>query len=155
MTGLLIFLDIMFIAVFGFNLYWQSQIIVPAKYKSSCLILAAIFAVWILSGPINSWAYIIMAAAFLTVTLMQGTGGIGAKRLVTNGFFATLINYKSISHVTLIPVQVLHAKPQVISIFTTINRQNIQMTFNRSVDELKQELRQVIPQNIEIEVSQL
>ena len=96
-----------------------------------------------------------MVASFLTITLMQGTGGIGTKRLVTNGFFATVVNYQKIAHVTLIPVQVLNTQPQVISIFTMVSRQNIQMTFNRSVNELKKDLRKVIPQNIEIEISQL
>ncbi|MBA1393699.1 hypothetical protein EQ500_07440, partial [Lactobacillus sp. XV13L] len=148
MTGLLIFLDVMFIAVFIFNLYWQAQIIVPAKYKISCVIIAAIFAMWVWAGPISSWSYIIMVASFLTITLMQGTGGIGSKRLVNNGFFATVINYQRTSHVTLIPVQILNSSPQVISVFTTSNRQNIQMTFNRSVDELKKELRRVIPKNM-------
>lgn len=155
MTGLLIFLDILFIAVFIFNLYWQAQIIIPAKYKISCVFWTIFFAMWVWTGPINSWPYIIMVASFLTITLMQGTGGIGTKRLVTNGFFATIVNYQKIAHVTLIPVQVLHTQPQVISIFTMVSRQNIQMTFNRSVDELKKDLRKVIPQNIEIEISQL
>ena len=155
MTGLLIFLDILFIAVFIFNLYWQAQIIIPAKYIISCVFWTIFFAMWVWTGPINSWPYIIMVASFLTITLMQGTGGIGTKRLVTNGFFATVVNYQKIAHVTLIPVQVLNTQPQVISIFTMVSRQNIQMTFNRSVDELKKDLRKVIPQNIEIEISQL
>jgi len=72
-------------------------------------------------------------------------------------FAASLIDIirRRIYHVTLIPVQVLNTQPQVISIFTMVSRQNIQMTFNRSVNELKKDLRKVIPQNIEIEISQL
>lgn len=148
-------IDIFFLASLIFNLYWQAQIIVPAKYKVSSLVLTALFAVWILAIPIHSWLYIIMVAAVLTVTIMQGTGGLGSRWLVTNGFFAGVVNYQKLAHITLIPVQLPTMRPQVITIFTTISRQNIQMTFNHSWKEIQHELRQLVPDHIPIDVTQL
>lgn len=152
---LLILIDIFFVAMLLNNLYWQSQIVVHAKYKISSLIIAVIFGVWVLSMPEDSWWYVVMVAAFLTVTLMQGTGGIAQKRLVTSGFFSNSLSYQKLTHVTLIPVELPNAPVQVISIFTVANRQNIQMTFKQSVAQLQQELKTVLPQNIEVEIAHM
>lgn len=155
MNGLLIGMDAIFIGMMIFNLYWQSQIIVYAKYKISSLFVALFFAVWVLSAPIHSWSYIVMVAAFLTLAIMQGTGGIGKKKLVTNGFFASVLDYKNIEHITLIPVDLPSQASQVISVFTTSNNQNIQMTFKKSVNEIQTQLRQLIPSSTTIEITKV
>ncbi|UQS84166.1 hypothetical protein [Bombilactobacillus thymidiniphilus] len=152
---ILIIVDIFFLGSLVFNLYWQAQIVIKAKYKVFSAILTVIFAFWLLSVPSPSWAYIIMVSAFLTVTLMQGTGGLGKKKLVTSGFFSNVIAYDKITHVTLIPVELPSVKSQVVAVFTVNNRQSIQMTFKCSLADLQEQLSQVIPQSIEIEVTQL
>ncbi|UQS82206.1 hypothetical protein MOO45_00485 [Bombilactobacillus folatiphilus] len=150
-----ILIDLFFIVAFLFNLFWQAQIVVPAKYKISSLVLTVFLAIWILSLPSDSWWYVLMVAAFLTTTLMQGTGGLGKKRLITNSFFAGVLGYQKVEHVTLVPIELPDTPAQVVAIFTTINRQNIQMTFKKSITDFQKDLQDVLPNNIKIDISRL
>ncbi|NVY96470.1 hypothetical protein HU830_04705 [Lactobacillus sp. DCY120] len=155
MINWLVILDLLFLLILGFNLYWQAQIIVVAKYKYSSLILTIFFALWFWEVPQKSWTYVILVAAFLTVTLMQGSGGIGKSRLVTRGLFTSTISYAQLTHVTLIPVQIPTVKPQVVTVFTTLKQRNVQLTFNRSFEEVQTELRKLLPEKVKIEIASL
>ncbi|GKQ43288.1 hypothetical protein RD055328_12110 [Companilactobacillus sp. RD055328] len=147
-------IDIIFIAGAAFNIYWQSQITLKAKYKYTPIILSVIVVTWIIGGSGYSLEYIIMIAAFLTTGIMNGVGGIGTKRIVNSGFFSNVYDYKKLAHITLIPLT-LGTKERVVAIFNINARQSAQMIFNKDLFTIKTELEKHVGDSTEIEIGSL
>lgn len=147
-------INIIFLGGFAFNIYWQSQINIKAKYKYTPIIFSAILVSWMIEIPQISFDYIVLVAAFLTVGVMNGVGGIGEKRLVSSGFFSNVYEYSKLAHITLIPVD-LGAKSRVVAIFNTQSRQSAQMIFNNNLNEVQKELKRHVSDTTPIEIGQI
>lgn len=143
-----------FLAGAIFNIYWQSQITIKAKYKYFPLILSLIVTSWILGSSGFSIEYIIMIAFFLTTGIMSGVGGIGTRRLVNSGFFSNVFDYSKLAHITLIPVNI-GTKNRVVAIFNLSTRQSAQMIFDFDLSTVKTELEKHIPDSTSIEIGNI
>lgn len=139
----------------GFGIYWQSQIVIRARYKFTPLIFSVLIGSWVLGNPVMSWPFIIMLAAFFTLNIMDGVGGIGTKRLVTNGLFSRVIDYANITALKMLPVTLPNGKTRVVAIFIINERQQIQMNFNQKLEVLMTALKSLLPETVEIEVDRL
>lgn len=147
-------INITFLVGFIFNIYWQSQIVIKAKYKYTPAIFSVILVSWMIEIPSMPFEYIILVAGFLTISIMNGVGGIGEKKLVSSGFFSNVFEYSKLSRITLIPID-LGAKNRVVAIFNTETRQSAQMIFNNTVTEVREELKKHVPESTSIEIGQI
>lgn len=147
-------INLTFLVGFIFNIYWQSQITIKAKYKYMPVIFSVILVSWMVNIPAIPFEYIILVAGFLTISVMNGVGGIGEKRLVSSGFFSNVFEYSKLAHITLIPID-LGAKSRVIAIFNTGARQSSQMIFNNTLKEVRDELKKHVPETTPIEIGQI
>lgn len=136
------------------NIYWQSKIIIKAKYKYTPVIISVFIASWLFDGTPVSIEYIILIAAFITVSIMNGTGGIAEKKVINNGFFSNAFDYNKITYITLIPIE-LGNKSRVVVIFNINNKQNAQMIFDANVDVIEKELQKRVPSSTKIEIGKL
>ena len=155
MDLLIIVVDVIFLAGAVFNIYWQSQIEIRSIYKISSLIFAAFIGSWLLFSATNDLPYIIMTASFITLTIMNGVGGIGEKKVIMNGFYSGVIDYAQIVHVTLIPIEIPQRKPKVAVIFNTKRTQQIQMSFNTSYKTVQDYLSNKLSSGVQVEVGQI
>lgn len=155
MDLIIIVVDVIFLAGAAFNIYWQSQIEIRSIYKVSSLIFATFIGFWLLVSATNDLPYIIMVAGFVTLTIMNGVGGIGEKKVVMNGFYSGVLDYAQIVHVTLIPIEVPERKPKVAVIFNTNRPQQIQMSFNTSYKTVQDYLSNKLSSGVQVEVGQI
>lgn len=139
----------------GFGIYWQSQIILRARYKYTPVLLSILIGSWVLSAPSPNFAFIVLLAAFFTLNIMDGVGGIGSKRLVTNGFFSRVIDYSMITRLKMLPVTLPNGKSRVIAIFVINERQQIQMNFNQHLETLIKTLSGLLPASVKIEIDHM
>lgn len=139
----------------GFGIYWQSQIVIRARYKYTPIIFSVLIGSWVLTAPVNDWSFVIMLAAFFTLNIMDGVGGIGEKRLVTNGLFSRVIDYANITGIKMLPVTLPNGKNRVVAVFVINGRQQIQMNFNQKLETLVQTLKKLLPETVEIDVEKL
>lgn len=137
------------------GVYWQSQIVIRARYKFTPLIFSVLIASWVLTAPVNSWSFIIMLSAFFTLNIMDGVGGIGEKRLVTNGLFSRVIDYANITGIKMLPVTLPNGKNRVVAVFVINGRQQIQMNFNQTLEILVETLKKLLPESVQIDVEKL
>lgn len=142
-------------ASMGFGIYWQSQIVIRARYKFMPLIFSVLVGSWVLSNPVMDWTYVIMLSAFFTLNIMDGVGGIGTKRLVTNGLFSRVIDYANITALKMLPVTLPNGKTRVVAVFIINERQQIQMNFNQKLEVLLMTLKKLLPDSVQIEIEQL
>ncbi|MGR3742385.1 hypothetical protein [Companilactobacillus sp. DQM5] len=143
-----------FVAGAAFNIYWQSQITIKAKYKFMPVVVSAFFVAWIFTGFEYSLSYIILVALFLTVGIMDGVGGIGEKRIVSSGFLSSVYEYSKLTNITLIPIN-LGNKNRVVAIFNLNTRQSTQMIFNKELNVIKNELEKHINDSTKIEIGSI
>lgn len=155
MDLIIIIVDVVFLAGAVFNIYWQSQIEIRSVYKISSLVFAAFMGGWLMVSSSSDLPYIIMVAAFVTLTIMNGVGGIGEKKVVMNGFYSGVLDYSQIVHVTLIPIEIPQRKPKVAVIFNTKRTQQIQMSFNTSYKTVQDYLSNKLSSGVQVEVGQI
>ncbi|GAF40323.1 hypothetical protein FC83_GL003334 [Agrilactobacillus composti DSM 18527 = JCM 14202] len=156
MSIFVLILDVGMFASAAYSVYWQSQIILRARYNYFSAILGIVFSAWILATPAASnWPYIVAVSLFILVSIMNGVGGVGSRRLVTTGFFSRVIDYKTFAEVTLIPIDLPGGKNRVVGIFMTSTQQRVQLTFNQTVEAIRSELQKHIPDNVEINVENI
>ncbi|WP_125768860.1 hypothetical protein [Lapidilactobacillus wuchangensis] len=139
----------------AFGIYWQSQIVIRARYKYTPVIFSILIGSWALSVPTMNWPFIILMAAFFTLNIMDGVGGIGGKRLVTNGLFSRVVDYSTITALKMVPVTLPNGKSRVIVLFVINDRQQIQMNFNQHLEILMKSLAQLLPDTVKIEVDRI
>ena len=138
-----------------FGIYWQSQIVIRARYKYTPLIFSLLIGGWALSEPINNFAFVILLAAFFTLNFMDGVGGIGSKRLVTSGLFSRVVDYSTVTALKVLPVTLPNGKVRVIIVFVINDAQQIQMNFNQGLEVLLKTLAKLLPETVKIEVDHL
>ncbi|MFC6323918.1 hypothetical protein [Companilactobacillus baiquanensis] len=155
MNVIIIAIDVMFFLSAVYNVYWQSQIEIRSIYKVSTLIFAVVMGAWLLFSPVNQLAYIVMVAEFLTLTIMNGVGGIGNSKIILNGFYSGVLDYSRIIHVTLIPIEMTGKKPKVAVVFNTNRPQQIQMSFNKSYKDIENYLSDKLNSGVQMEIGQI
>ena len=150
------FIDIVFAVTAIFNIYWQSQIVVRAKYKYSSLFWGLLIGYWLAAGSKYSLDFILLISLFVLLSFMGGIGGIGEKRLVSSGFYSGTIEYKRIKHILLIPAQIANvSRDQVLAVFNMNSGQTYQMTFNYSANDIYKELKKHISEDTQIEIGKI
>ena len=155
MDILIIIVDIIFFLGAAYNVYWQSQIEIRSTYKISALIFAAFLGSWLLTSTANGLPYIVMVALFVMLTIMDGVGGVGTKKVVLNGFYSSLLDYSQIVHVTLIPIEVPDRKPKVAVIFNTTRLQQVELSFNSSYKDIENFLKSKLSSGVPVEIGQM
>lgn len=155
MNTLIILIDIIFLLGAVYNVYWQSQIEIRSIYKISTLIFAMVIGAWLLISPVNQLPYIVMVAEFVTLTIMNGVGGVGSKKIVTSGFYSGILDYSQIVHVTLIPIELAGRKPRVAVVFNTNRPQQIQLNFNTSYKTIESYLKSKLASGVQMEIGQI
>ncbi|WP_261806713.1 hypothetical protein [Lapidilactobacillus luobeiensis] len=143
------------LASMAFGIYWQSQIVIRARYKYTPLIFSLLIGGWALSMPITNFSFVILLAAFFTMNFMDGVGGIGSKRLVSSGLFSRVIDYSTITALKVLPVTLPNGKTRVIMVFVVNDQQQIQLNFNQHMEVLLKALAQLLPETVKIEVDHL
>ncbi|AKP67977.1 hypothetical protein [Companilactobacillus ginsenosidimutans] len=155
MYGIIIFIDVVFLVGAIFSIYWQSQIEIRATYKFSTLIFAVFVGAWLMVSPVNRLAYIFMVAEFVTITVMNGVGGIGNKKIILSGFYSGVLDYSQIVHVTLIPIEIPGQGERVAVIFNTKRPQQIELNFKRSYKEIEKFLQDKLSKDVQVEIGQV
>lgn len=152
---LIIALDILLAAYALKSIYIQSQIIMRGKYNFISVIFIIGIGVTILAIPDSSWAYIVLMSLFVLVNIMAGVSGLATKFVVTPGIFGRhTINYNDISSVTLMPALITKkGLKRVIMFITTKKMQQGQLVFDcRSVDDLKSQIGDLVPQSVPVTI---
>lgn len=155
MDTFIIIIDIVFLIGAIFSIYWQSQIEIRSTYKLSTLIFAVFVGAWLLISPVNRLPYIFMVAEFVTLTIMNGVGGIGNKKIILSGFYSGVLDYSQIVHVTLIPIELPGQVERVAVIFNTNRAAQIQLNFKRSYKEIEKFLSDKLGKDVEVEIGQV
>ncbi len=155
MDGIIIFIDIVFLVGAIFSIYWQSQIEIRATYKLSTLIFAVFVGAWLMISPVNRLPYILMVAEFVTLTIMNGVGGIGSKKIILSGFYSGVLDYSQIVHVTLIPIEIPGQNERVAVIFNTKRPQQIELNFKRSYKDIEKYLEDKLSKDVQVEIGQV
>ncbi|MFD1472388.1 hypothetical protein [Companilactobacillus mishanensis] len=155
MDGIIIFIDVVFLVGAIFSIYWQSQIEIRATYRISALIFAGIVGAWLMITPVDRLPYIFMVAEFVTLTIMNGVGGIGNKKIILSGFYSGVLDYSQIVHVTLIPIQLPGRNERVAVIFNTNRPQQIELNFKRSYKEIEKFLEDKLSKDVQVEIGQV
>lgn len=155
MDAVIIFIDIVFLVGAIFSIYWQSQIEIRATYRLTTLIFALFVGAWLLVSPVNKLPYIFMVAEFVTLTVMNGVGGIGAKKIILSGFYSGVLDYSQIVHVTLIPIELPGKDERVAVIFNTKRPQQIELNFKRSYKDIENYLQDKLSKDVEVEIGQV
>ncbi|WP_099974273.1 hypothetical protein [Lactobacillus terrae] len=151
MTIFLIVIDIFFLLGGLYSVYWQSQIEIRSIYKISALIYTVLIGAFLLVGIDANILYIIMVAEFLASALVGGIGGLGTRKIIASGLFSGAINYSDIQRVTIISVN-LNDKPKSSVIFQTSRLRQINLSFNRSYQEIRSFLDTKLNKDVEVEI---
>lgn len=127
--------------VLGYTIYsWYNQatVIIYAKYRVMSLIWSLVLIVIAYnSGYLNNpdTYLVVFLASFLLMSIIDGFGGIGAKKIVISGYFKRSLKYTDLDKITMIPLPSAK-RNRVMVIFTTLKNQSFYLKFNKSVEDL-------------------
>ncbi|WP_462400273.1 hypothetical protein [Lacticaseibacillus pantheris] len=155
MELLLTVLDVVLLGCVGYNVYWQSQIEVRANYAYMQMFWGVVFAILIASTYTASWAYVVFLALFVLLNVSAGYGGIASDRIVGYGMFQRVLRLSTLAGVTILPVQTVRGRQLVIVVFAFNPRRYVRMTFRQPLEALTVKIRQMVPENVPVEIQQV
>ncbi|WP_407892013.1 hypothetical protein [Lacticaseibacillus sp. N501-2] len=147
-----IILDVGMLIAGGYYLYWQNKIDVRGGYAMFQVFFAGILASLLITSGTTSFAYIVFAAAFITLVIMAGNSGLTPTRVIATGVFSRVIPYTKLSAITLTPLDLPNGRQMVVAIFSLNPRRFVRMTFRIDLASLIAVLRPRVPENIQIAV---
>lgn len=149
---LFIILDAGMIIAGGYFLYWQNKIDVRGGYALFQVFFAGILAALLVESGTASLAYIVFAAAFITLVIMAGNSGLTPTKVIATGVFSRVIPYTKLSAITLTPLDLPNGRQMVVAIFNLTPRRFVRLTFRSDLASLIAVLRPRVPENIQIAV---